>query len=90
MNSTKILKYLNPLTVFDTKRTRTIFKINPTVVPERVEATETKVTIFDYSPVSFQEVQLNQVTDSFPFKENNVDTRMLSKDSYKRTVNQNV
>jgi len=71
MNSTKILKYLNPLTVFDTKRTRTIFKINPTVVPERVEATETKVTIFDYSPVSFQEVQLNQVTDSFPFKENN-------------------
>jgi magnesium transporter len=71
MNSIKFLKYLNPLSVFDTKRTRTIFKVNPTVVPERVEATETKVTIFDYSPASFQEVQLNQVTDSFPFKENN-------------------
>jgi len=26
----------------------------------------------------------------FPFQQNNVDTRMLSKDSYKRTVNQNV
>jgi magnesium transporter len=71
MNSIKFLKYLNPLSVFDTKRTRTIFKVNPTVVPERVEATETKVTIFDYTPASFQEVQLNQVTDSFPFKENN-------------------
>jgi magnesium transporter len=71
MNSIKFLKYLNPLSVFDTKRTRTIFKVNPTVVPERVEATETKVTIFDYTPESFQEVQLNQVTDSFPFKENN-------------------
>ena len=69
MNSNKYLKYLNPLSVFDTKRTRTIFQINPTVIPERVEAEEIKVTIFDYSPESFKEVQLSQVTDAFPFKE---------------------
>jgi len=69
MNSNKYLKYLNPLSVFDTKRTRTIFQVNPTVIPERVEATEIKVTIFDYSPASFTEVQLSQVTDAFPFKE---------------------
>ena len=69
MNSNKYLKYLNPLTVFDTKRTRTIFQVNPTVIPERIEAEEIKVTIFDYSPTSFTEVQLSQVTDAFPFKE---------------------
>ena len=69
MNSNKYLKYLNPLSVFDTKRTRTIFQVNPTVIPERVEAQEIKVTIFDYSPESFKEVQLSQVTDAFPFKE---------------------
>jgi magnesium transporter len=69
MNSNKYLKYLNPLSVFDTKRTRTIFQVNPTVIPERVEAEEIKVTIFDYSPASFTEVQLSQVTDAFPFKE---------------------
>jgi magnesium transporter len=69
MNSNKYLKYLNPLSIFDTKRTRTIFQVNPTVIPERVEAEEIKVTIFDYSPESFTEVQLSQVTDAFPFKE---------------------
>jgi magnesium transporter len=69
MNSNKYLKYLNPLSVFDTKRTRTIFQVNPTVIPERVEAEEIKVAIFDYSPASFTEVQLSQVTDAFPFKE---------------------
>ena len=69
MNSNKYLKYLNPLSVFDTKRTRTIFQVNPTIIPERVEAEEIKVTIFDYSPASFTEVQLSQVTDAFPFKE---------------------
>ncbi len=69
MNSNKYLKYLNPLSVFDTKRTRSIFQVNPTVIPERVEAEEIKVTIFDYSPESFKEVQLSQVTDAFPFKE---------------------
>jgi len=69
MNSNKYLKYLNPLTVFDTKRTRTIFQVNPTVIPERIEAEEIKVTIFDYSPEAFKEIQLSQVTDAFPFKE---------------------
>jgi len=69
MNSNKYLKYLNPLSVFDTKRTRTIFQVNPTVIPERVEAEEIKVTIFDYSPEAFKEIQLSQVTDAFPFKQ---------------------
>jgi magnesium transporter len=69
MNSNKYLKYLNPLSVFDTKRTRSIFQVNPTVIPERIEAEEIKVTIFDYSPEAFKEVQLSQVTDAFPFKE---------------------
>ena len=69
MNSNKYLKYLNPLSVFDTKRTRKIFQVNPTVIPERVEAEEIKVTIFDYSPEIFNEVHLSQVTETFPFKE---------------------
>ena len=45
MTGAKYLKYLNPLTLFDTKRTRDIFHVNPTIIPERVEASEIRVKV---------------------------------------------
>lgn len=71
MTGTKYLKYLNPLTLFDTKRTRDIFHVNPTVIPERVEATEIKVNVYDYTPTHFVERKLLDIKDCFPFRDSN-------------------
>lgn len=70
MTGSKYLKYLNPLTLFDTKRTRDIFHVNPTVIPERVEASEIKVNVYDYSATVFEETKFAQVTDCFAFRDN--------------------
>lgn len=63
------LRYLNPLTLFDTKRTRDIFHVNPTVIPERVEATEIKVNIYDYSPQHLDEQHVADVSGCFLYRD---------------------
>lgn len=71
MTGTKYLKYLNPLALFDTKRTRDIFHVNPTVIPERVEATEIKVNVYDYNTSQFVETNLLDIKDCFIFRDSN-------------------
>lgn len=71
MTGSKYLKYLNPLTLFDTKRTRDIFHVNPTVIPERVEASEIKVKVYDYAATEFTEIQLSDIKDCFTYRDNN-------------------
>jgi len=47
LSAGKYLKYLNPLSAFNTKRTRDIFHVNPTIPPVRHEAeTITMAIIF--------------------------------------------
>lgn len=70
MTGSKYLKYLNPLTLFDTKRTRDIFHVNPTVIPERVEASEIKVKVYDYDATEFVETQLACIQDCFTYRDN--------------------
>ncbi len=69
MTGTKYLKYLNPLTLFDTKRTRDIFHVNPTVMPERVEASEIRVHIYDYSPQHLEEKTVSEIDGCFTYKD---------------------
>lgn len=71
MTGSKYLKYLNPLTLFDTKRTRDIFHVNPTVIPERGEASEIKVKVYDYAATEFTEIQLSDIKDCFTYRDNN-------------------
>jgi magnesium transporter len=71
MTGAKYLKYLNPLSLFDTKRTRDIFHVNPTVIPERVEASEIKVKVYDYSATEFLETQLSDIKECFTYRDNN-------------------
>ena len=68
---TKYLKYLNPLHLFDTQRTRDIFQVNPTIVPFREDAKEIKILAYDYNNDHFIEKQLVSVKDCFPFRDNN-------------------
>lgn len=70
MSPSKYLKFLNPLPLFNTKRTRDIFQVNPTIIPHRQEAAEIKIHVFDYSLQHFEEKQLDAVTDSFPYLDN--------------------
>jgi magnesium transporter len=66
----KYLKYLKVVSPFNTKRTRDIFQVNPTVAPIREEASEIKIHVFDYSPQQLEEKCLAAVTDSFPYRDN--------------------
>ena len=70
MPQNKYLKYLNPLPMFNTKRTRDIFQVNPTALPQREEAEEIKINVFDYSPQSFEEKCLEEISSSFSYRDN--------------------
>ncbi|TAH11484.1 MAG: magnesium and cobalt transport protein CorA [Sphingobacteriia bacterium] len=71
MAATNYLKYFNVLSLFDTKRTRDIFQINPTVPTCRTEAKEIHVDVFDYNPSHLEETKLDRIESSFPYKDNN-------------------
>lgn len=69
MQHSKYLKYFNVLALFNTRRTRDIFHVNPTAIPEREEAAEISVRVFDYSPDFFEEKLFTDVKDCYQFKE---------------------
>ena len=64
------LKFLNVLPQFSTRRTRDIFQVNPTVPPEREEAAEIHIRLFDFNQEHLEEKILESVTDSFPYMDN--------------------
>lgn len=70
MAENKYLKYLNVLPLFNVKRTRDIFQVNPTVAPVRMEAEETTICVFDYTPQSLEERCLDTIEETFSYLEN--------------------
>ncbi len=69
MKPSKYLQLIFP--IFNTKRTKEIFVFNPTVIPERAEAVETKISVFDYTPADFHEKEIKEIGDCIHFKNNN-------------------
>lgn len=57
--------------VFNTKRTKEIFHINPTVQPQRTEATEVKVCVYDYNEKELKEYEFYKVDEACKFRDNN-------------------
>lgn len=55
---------------FNTKRTKEIFHVNPTVIPKREEAAEISIYVYDYNATVLKEYELKNTKESFPFKEN--------------------
>lgn len=70
MTAMKYLKYLNVLSLFDTNRTRDIFKVNPTIAPSRQEAENIIINILDYSPNHLEEKELTEITSCYTFRDN--------------------
>ena len=63
----KYLKYLYLPNLF-IKRTKEILSVNPTVIPQREEAAEVVISVFDYSPDSIEEKKMISVGESFKYK----------------------
>lgn len=67
----KYLKYLYLPNLFGTQRTKEILAVNPTVIPQREEAKEVLVYVFDYDLNSIEEKRLSGVNESFRYKTSN-------------------
>jgi magnesium transporter len=63
----KYLRYLVPLNLFGTRRTREILNQNPTIIPLREDSKEVRITVYDYNVSSFQVFEPTSVEDCFRF-----------------------
>ncbi|MFN7539660.1 MAG: magnesium/cobalt transporter CorA [Bacteroidota bacterium] len=66
-----LVRLLQPLSFFNTRRTREIFKVNPTSNPVRIEAEETDIHVFDYDATELEEKRFPRVADCFQYRNNN-------------------
>lgn len=64
----KYLRYLYLPNLFGTQRTKEILAINPTVIPQRAEANEVVVCVYDYDGHEVIEKKLDNVQESFKYK----------------------
>jgi magnesium transporter len=64
----KYLRYLYLPNLFGTQRTKEILSMNPTIIPQRTEAQEVCVTVYDYDAEGIEEKKLAGVEDTFPYK----------------------
>jgi magnesium transporter len=70
MQQNKYLQYLNPFSLFDTKRTRDIFTVNPTLPVQREEATQIEVDVYDYNAKMLDYHEFKEVVSCKAFKNN--------------------
>jgi magnesium transporter len=64
----KYLRYLYLPNLFAPKRTKEILSVNPTVIPQREEAKEVLVTVFDYNAEVLEEKRGIPIDQSFAYK----------------------
>jgi len=63
----KYLKYLVPLNLFGTRRTREILSQNPTIIPLREDSKEIRITIYDYNAEAMEVHEAKDVTECFEY-----------------------
>ncbi|HJS55320.1 MAG TPA: magnesium/cobalt transporter CorA [Chitinophagaceae bacterium] len=63
----KYLRYLVPLNLFGTRRTREILNQNPTIIPLREDSKEIKITVYDYNASSIEVYEPKAVKECFRF-----------------------
>lgn len=67
----KYLRYLYLPNLFGTQRTKEILSVNPTLIPQREEAKEVKVVVFDYNEHEITERTFTSVDKTYECKSNN-------------------
>lgn len=71
MRPQKYLRYLILPNLFGTQRTKEILMVNPTIIPQREEAKEVVVSVFDYDATNMAEHRFDSVEASLEFKDTN-------------------
>jgi magnesium transporter len=66
----KYFRYLIPVSLFGTNRTKEILNVNPTLNLSRKEAGKVFITVYDYDEGSLIECHHSKVEESFLYKEN--------------------
>ncbi|WP_235921088.1 magnesium/cobalt transporter CorA [Foetidibacter luteolus] len=56
--------------IFNTKRTGEIFHVNPTVIPQREEAKEVSIQVFDFNSNEIREYNFDRIEECFHFRDN--------------------
>lgn len=67
----KYFRYLMPVSLFGTSRTKEILSINPTINISRKDAERVFITVYDYDEISLNECSLSSVEESLSYKDNN-------------------
>lgn len=67
----KYFRYFMPVSLFGTNRTKEILNINPTVNIGRKDAESVFISVYDYDENSVSETTLQNIDETFAFKENN-------------------
>jgi magnesium transporter len=66
----KYFRYLIPVSLFGTNRTKEILNVNPTLNISRKDAEKVFITVYDYDDISLNECRLTKIEDSYSYKEN--------------------
>lgn len=67
----KYLRYLVPLNLFGTRRTREILSQNPTVIPLREDSKVTRISVYEFNSASMEVFELKDIQECFRFLHNN-------------------
>jgi len=69
MSPQKYLRYLMLPSLFGTARTKEILQVNPTVLPQREEALDVKISVYEYDANSIQEYGAESVSECLHCKD---------------------
>ena len=70
MKAEEYLRYINPLNLFSTERTKDILAASPALVESRKDAETVHITVYDYDTDSLAFRELNTIEESFQYKDN--------------------
>ncbi|MBS1639494.1 MAG: magnesium/cobalt transporter CorA [Bacteroidetes bacterium] len=68
----KSLSYLKKFNLLTAERTKEILAVNPTIIPERVESTSTKITVYEFNAELFTEYTYNATNNYEHFTNSNI------------------
>ncbi|MFT3826097.1 MAG: magnesium/cobalt transporter CorA [Chitinophagaceae bacterium] len=71
MSPQKYLRYLSISSLFGTQRTKELLYVNPTIIPQREEAQDVTITVYDYDANTIDEHVYKSITECYRFKSNN-------------------
>src|SRR4030095_2760448 len=66
----KYLRYLYLPNLFGTQRTKEILHVNPTIMPQREEAREVLVTIYNHNGEIIEDLKCHEIEPCLQYKDN--------------------